>query len=371
MTMRHEKQNILVIEDESAIRDIIAEMLEEEDYQVTCAENGQEGLELAQAQFPDLIICDIMMPLMKGYDVLANLRSDTNTSIIPFIFLTAKADKMNLRIGMNLGADDYLTKPFTRSELIYAVKSRLERQAGVNQHYNQKLDELRKGISSSLPGELLSPVNGLVGLSEYLATKYNSISPDELLEIAQLINKTAWRFDRVVQNTLLYTKLALAENPLMLEDLQESCDYSLLTVKDTALKAAQVADRAADLHFNLEDIHVLISMKNLQKIVEELVDNACKFSSPGSPIHISTSLNEGYFRLQVRDQGCGMKSAKVADIGAYKKFDDEFHNGSGLGLVIVQQLIELYWGEFKLESTPGQGSLAQVNLPAVGSVVQH
>ncbi|MGG6293130.1 hybrid sensor histidine kinase/response regulator [Leptolyngbya sp. AN02str] len=363
--MRQAKQSILVIEDESSIRDIITEMLEDEDFQVTCAEDGQQGLELVQHHIPDLIICDIMMPRMQGYDVLSNLRSDEQTSIIPFVFLTAKADKVNLRTGMDLGADDYLTKPFTRSELIFAVKSRLERQAGLNKHYNQQLEELRKGISSSMPQELISPINGLVGLSEYLAAKYNSISADELLEIAQLINKSAWRFDRVVQNTLLYTKLALAETPMTPEDLQESCDYSLLTVKDSAIKAAQAVNRTADLQFELEDIHVLISMKNLQKIVEELVDNACKFSSAGTPIQISTRLCNEYFTLQVRDQGCGMKSVKVTDIGAYKKFNDEFSNGSGLGLIIVQQLIQLHRGEFAMESAPGAGTLVEVKLPTV------
>ncbi|MDX2231592.1 MAG: response regulator [Leptolyngbyaceae cyanobacterium bins.349] len=363
--MSQAKPRILVIEDDVSIQEIIVEMLEDENYQVICADNGQQGLALAEAEAPELIICDVMMPIMQGYDVLCNLRSNSDTSIIPFIFLTAKADKLNLRIGMNLGADDYLTKPFTRSELIFAVKSRLERQASFSKHYTQQLEELRKSISSSLPHELLSPVTGLVGLSEYLASKHNTISSDELLEIAQLINKAAWRFERVVQNTLLYTQFALAEDPLQLLDLQESCDYSLLTVKDTAIKVATAANRIDDLELSLADIHVLISMRNLQKIVEELVDNACKFSQPGQPVQVCTQFCEGYFMLRVQDQGCGIKSTKVNDIGAYKKLDQTFPNGSGLGLTIVQQLVELYRGNFSIESIPGQGTQVQVKLPAI------
>ena len=359
------KQRILVIEDESSIREIITEMLEDEDFEVSCAENGQQGLELVHETHPDLIICDVMMPLMHGYDVLSHLRSEEKTAIIPFIFLTAKADKSHLRIGMNLGADDYLTKPFTQSELIHAVHSRLDRQAGMNQHFNHKLEELRRGVSSALPHELLSPVNGLVGLSEYLASKYDSIDPTELLEIAQLINKSAWRFDRVVQNTLLYTKLALAEERQAILDLQETCDYSLLTVKDTAIAVTMTAKRHPDLKLTLENGNVCISMKNLRKIVEELVDNACKFSAPNTPINLLTSIQDGFFYLVVEDQGYGILPDQLSEIGAYKKFTSNYSGGFGLGLIIVQQLTELYRGEFSITSVPEQGTRVQIKLPVI------
>ena len=359
------KQHILVIEDESSIRDIITEMLEDENFEVSCAENGKQGLDLVHEKYPDLIICDVMMPLMHGYDVLSHLRSEEKTAIIPFIFLTAKADKSHLRIGMNLGADDYLTKPFTQSELIHAVHSRLDRQAGLNQHFNHKLEELRRGISSALPHELLSPVNGLVGLSEYLASKYDSIDPNELLEIAQLINKSAWRFDRVVQNTLLYTKLALAEEGQSILDLQETCDYTLLTIKDTAIAVTTNAKRHSDLKLTLENGHVCISMKNLRKIVEELVDNACKFSAPKTPIHILTYIQDDYFYLVVEDQGYGMLPDQISEIGAYKNFTSQYSGGFGLGLVIVQQLTELYRGECHITSIRNQGTRVEIKLPIV------
>ncbi|GAB4286613.1 MAG: hypothetical protein Fur0025_19310 [Oscillatoriaceae cyanobacterium] len=104
---------ILVVEDSEEIRGNIIDLLEAEDFDVVGAENGRWGVEIAQQQKFDLIICDIMMPEMDGYDVIAQLRQNPETADIPFIFLTAKSERNDLRQGMNLGADDYVTKPFT------------------------------------------------------------------------------------------------------------------------------------------------------------------------------------------------------------------------------------------------------------------
>lgn len=118
---------ILTIEDEDNIRDTIRETLTLEGFEVIQAENGKVGLKLAQEHLPDLIICDVIMPELNGYDVLRQLNQQRQTQGIPFIFLTAKNSLKDFRYGMNLGANDYLMKPFTAQELVMAVKSRLER----------------------------------------------------------------------------------------------------------------------------------------------------------------------------------------------------------------------------------------------------
>ena len=118
---------ILVIEDEDRLRENIAQILEFGDYQVYLASNGAMGVELAQQYQPDLILCDIMMKQLDGYGVLEALRADPTTANIPLIFVTAKADRDSMRSGMELGADDYVTKPFTTSELLNAVSTRLRR----------------------------------------------------------------------------------------------------------------------------------------------------------------------------------------------------------------------------------------------------
>jgi DNA-binding NarL/FixJ family response regulator len=120
-------KRILVIEDESEMRRNLATVLRLENYQPLTAENGRRGVELAKKENPDLILCDVMMPELDGFGVLEALRQDPRLALIPFIFLTAKSEKDDLRSGMNLGADDYLTKPVAKGELLSAIEARLKR----------------------------------------------------------------------------------------------------------------------------------------------------------------------------------------------------------------------------------------------------
>jgi len=122
-------KKILIIEDEPEMRRNIAALLRYRDYQPLAAENGDRGLELARRERPDLILCDVTMPELDGYEVLRRLRADAALALIPFIFLTAKGEKDDLRSGMNLGADDYLTKPVGNLDLVRAIETRLQRAA--------------------------------------------------------------------------------------------------------------------------------------------------------------------------------------------------------------------------------------------------
>lgn len=121
------KEKVLIIEDESDIRDNIRILLEAENYEIDSAKNGKEGILKAKKFLPDLIICDIMMPGVDGYEVLSELGNYKKTRLIPFIFLTAKVERSDLRKGMELGADDYIFKPFNSSELLQAIRTRLNK----------------------------------------------------------------------------------------------------------------------------------------------------------------------------------------------------------------------------------------------------
>ncbi|MDJ1174850.1 EAL domain-containing response regulator [Roseofilum capinflatum] len=138
---------ILVIEDEQAIRENVLELLESEGYEALGAENGREGLKIAQNAIPDLILCDVMMPEVTGYAVLTALQENPLLSHIPFIFLTAKSDRLDFRYGMELGADDYLMKPCLPNEILRAVAARLDKKASLNAHY---LQELQRQASQDL-----------------------------------------------------------------------------------------------------------------------------------------------------------------------------------------------------------------------------
>jgi DNA-binding NarL/FixJ family response regulator len=138
-------KKILVIEDEPEMRRNITTLLRYYDYEPIAAENGRVALELARREKPDLILCDVMMPELDGYGVLQALQSDASLARIPFIFLTAKGEKDDLRSGMNLGADDYLTKPVVNADLVRAIESRLRRSE------QQMKREFKPDFSSAAP----------------------------------------------------------------------------------------------------------------------------------------------------------------------------------------------------------------------------
>jgi CRP-like cAMP-binding protein/ActR/RegA family two-component response regulator len=142
-------KHILIIEDNNDIRENIVEILELADFQVYQANNGKTGIELAVKHKPDIILCDIMMPDLDGYGVLYMLNKNPETAAIPFIFLTAKAERIDLRKGMEMGADDYLTKPFDDIELLGAIESRLKKRDTQQNFYSNSLDKLNNLISKN------------------------------------------------------------------------------------------------------------------------------------------------------------------------------------------------------------------------------
>src|SRR6202046_5113552 len=135
-------KKVLIIEDNNDIRENVVEILELAGYQVFAANNGKTGVDLALKNVPDIILCDIMMPELDGYGVLYMLNKNPQMAAIPFIFLTAKAERLDLRKGMEMGADDYLTKPFDDMELLNAIESRLKKKELQQNFYSKSLDRL-------------------------------------------------------------------------------------------------------------------------------------------------------------------------------------------------------------------------------------
>ena len=142
-------KKILLIEDNPEVRDNTMEILTLANYDVITAENGRVGVELAQREKPDLIICDIMMPELDGYGVLHILSKNDQTAAIPFIFLTAKTEKADIRKGMNLGADDYLTKPFDDTDLLNAIEARFRKNAMQQKQYDASPEGLDNFIKDA------------------------------------------------------------------------------------------------------------------------------------------------------------------------------------------------------------------------------
>ncbi|MFB2837032.1 response regulator [Floridanema evergladense] len=358
---------ILVIEDEEAIRENLLELLNAKEFDAIAVENGFQGVQVAKEKKPDLIICDISMPELDGYGVLQALRSEPATAMIPFIFLTALVDKANNRKGMELGADDYLTKPCKPVELLKAIDIRLKKQAIINQQQSQKLEELRSSITFSLPHELRTPLNGILGFSELLLTELDTLEPDEIKEMVEQIQTSGKRLYRLIQNFLLYAELELiSTNPERIKALRNyQTEQSNSLITEQATQQVKQVQRQADLHLKLEYTQLNISAIRLKKIVEELVDNACKFSVPGTPINITSQINNNSFILSVSDKGRGMKPEQIESLGAYMQFERKLYEqqGSGLGLIIVKRIAELHGGSLNIESIPDRQTTVKVILP--------
>jgi signal transduction histidine kinase len=359
---------ILVIEDAQPLRKDIVEMLTFEGFEVMGAENGLVGVQCALEVVPDLIICDIMMPELDGYGVLQRLRQEPTTRTTPFIFLTARTDRSDVRQGMDLGAEDYLTKPFAASELISTVRAQLHKREIHEQMSHQKLDDLRDSIILALPHELRTPLTSILGFSDILMVDAYVMEPQRVAELAQYINNAALRLYRLIENYLFYAQLELLlADPRRVESMRQSYtqDPGVL-IQDQATSVAQNIGRETDLILDgVETATVRIADEYLRKIVEELVDNALKFSEAGKSVQVSAQVSGGSYLLAVTDHGRGMTPQQVNDVGAYMQFDRRIYEqqGSGLGLIISKRLAELHGGWMNIESMPNEQTTISVTLP--------
>lgn len=244
MKVNNQEIKILVIEDEESVRANILEILESEDFIAIGAKNGKTGIQEAKNELPDLILCDIMMPDIDGYTVLIELQEDPLTAIIPFIFLTAKTERDDLRLGMELGADDYITKPCTVTELLSAISIRLKKQAIYRQQFEterskakglqarvqelQKLSKNRTDLLQRLTQELRDPLSNItmaiqmlkLAPTERARANYLKILQQECSREIAIINQLSDFQISDVQEILL------TENVKLLQRFQSSSDQT-------------------------------------------------------------------------------------------------------------------------------------------------
>ncbi len=359
---------ILVIEDEPDICENVVEILELEGFETLFAHNGDMGIELALTHQPDLVLCDIMMPGTDGYQVLIALRDNPGTALMPFVFLTAKADRHSMRHGMTLGADDYITKPFMVADIVDTVTTRLEKQRVLTQRYTQVAADLRSNIFSMLPHELRTPLVSILGYAELLMWDVDTLSPDRISAMAERIFTSGTRLYNLVENFLVYAQIEIIKSDpgRRAELLDFSVNHVDELTTEIARDKAHAANREADLQITVaDDRSVRIALESLKKIIEELVDNAFKFSDPGTPVQVTTVVVDNTCQWTICDQGHGMTVEQIANVGAGMQFERRLfeQQGAGLGLVIAQQLVDLYAGTLVINSAPGVQTTVQVTLP--------
>ncbi|PJF28337.1 MAG: hybrid sensor histidine kinase/response regulator [Phototrophicales bacterium] len=365
--MNERKPKILVIEDVQSLRKDIIEMLGFEGYDAEGAENGLVGVEKASSFQPDLIICDIMMPGLDGHGVLEALRRQEWTDFA-FIFLTARTDREDMRHGMEQGAEDYLTKPFTASELLAAVRVQLEKLEKRRAEKQESVNTITRNIIFSLPHELRTPLNVIMGYSDLLMTADDTFPMERVAEFAQHINLSAMRLYRLFENFLIYAQtILITSDQAQINALRTGITYSPQRIIERAARTKAAHERLSDLQLDLTDIEaVSIAEDHLRRMVEELIDNAFKFSNPGTPVTVTAHPHDHGYQIKIEDRGRGMTPAQIASIGAYMQFDRIIYEqqGAGLGLAIAKRLTELYGGNFSIESEAGSGTRVILTLPS-------
>jgi signal transduction histidine kinase len=356
---------ILVVEDDSAQLQTILAILRANDYEAIGSDNGIDGAELAKTQLPDLIISDIHMNRGGGYDLLASIRNNPKTSAIPVILITAMPGETGFRKAMEMGADDFLQKPFAPAELLAAVRTRLHKHQMLLRQANAKLEELRKAMSFTIPHELQTPLNGILGYSDILRKQYEDLESMEIAWMAERILKNARRLQRLLGNYLLYAQLELKRMDQLHSGAQTETHDAHEVVRTTVEVKAQEYGRVGDLHLDLAEGSVAISPPYFKKILEEIVDNALKFSKVGSPVFVASSLRPEGFVFTITDRGRGMSPLQIKEIGAFVQFDRQIYEqqGLGLGLILASRLAQLHGGQLTVQSEVGVGTTVKIQLP--------
>jgi two-component system sensor histidine kinase/response regulator len=355
--------NILIIEDEVEIRQTLQDLLELNDYTVTAAADGREGLALAQS-CPDLIFCDIGLPGLDGYEVLTAVRQLPQCRDIPFIFLTARVDRNDQRRSMALGADDFISKPFTEKDIIDAIHSRVDRLQPMRKEIEQLVGEHRSEITANWAHELLTPLNAVLGGLDLIEQEGDDISRDYLKELLQIIREGANRQHDLSKKLVLYFELQrIKEAPPSNNRSKCSVSKAIEAGVDRAVKAE---NRSQDITMQCASGEVPLYSEHLTEAIAEVVGNAFRFSKPGQHVKLTGVQNADRYIVEIVDEGIGMTSEQMTNIGSFMQFDRDKmeQQGLGLGLAIAHFVAEIGGGKFSLHPGPGGvGLLVRFDLP--------
>ncbi len=360
---------ILIVDDVVSNVLLLKILLANEKYQVCTANCGNMCIEQAKKESPDLILLDVMMPDINGFDTATILKKDPTTADIPIIFLTALNNPSDLVHGFQVGASDFLTKPFNKEELVIRVFHQIKLVAA--RHIIEKQNaELRATISnrdkmySVIAHDLRSPMASIRMVLNLVAT---AISPDvigpELYGLLDKANKESEDVHDLLDNLLKWTKSQTGRLNVVTQDL-DLCDI-IPGVVDIFEIIAQT--KHIKLNYQCTDEPLVVRADNdmLKTVVRNFMSNAIKFSPENSEINITMTSEGDYAKISVRDHGVGIAPERLATI--FKKGDTTYgtsgEEGSGLGLQLCADFARKNGGDVMVESELGKGSVFSVLVP--------
>jgi CheY-like chemotaxis protein len=369
--------SILVVDDEPDNFDVIETLLSNQDYQLHYAANGQEALNSLEMINPDLILLDVMMPNMDGIEVCQKIKTDIQWKAIPVIMVTALTAKEDLARCLEAGADDFVSKPINRIELVARIKSmlRIKQQYDTIQYFSviqrntinilgQNLEELTSNLATNLPHELNTPLTGIMSIITLLQCNLENMNSVEIQDLLSLANQSAHRLESLTNKFLIYLELELQTTQQKPMEIARTRVSSSIFERKIKLYADDF-NRSSDLVFEIEEANVCLSERYLFIIFQELVDNALKFSQQGTKILVKTEVRDKTLEISLQDQGRGMTTEQVAKIGAFMQFEKKVfaQPGTGIGLKIVKKIVELAGGKFSITSVYQQETLVKISLP--------
>ncbi len=362
------KEQILIVEDDLAMSAGIRDVLDMAGYRVQLAENGQEALDVLKTFRPDLIISDIMMPEMDGFEFLEQVRRRSEWAAIPFIFLTAKGQRSDIRAGKQLGADDYLVKSVDLEDLLVVVRAKLDRAMVLKQQTRMEMEALKNNILNMLSHEFRTPLTYITGYVDLM--QEGNWSVEDLQKFLHRIKGGSARLNRLVEDFLLMVRFeaddarqAYAMDKRLFKDWESLINRTFNIVRESATQRG--LELIADVAPRLPVIEAHEGY--LENALQRLLENAVKFSRSGSgQITVTVRSDNGSVVLSVIDQGIGISATEIPRI--FEKFHqinrEKFEQqGAGIGLAIVRSIVDLHHGEIECVSQEGVGSEFRLRFP--------
>ena len=387
------KANILVVDDTPQNLKLLSSMLEEHDFNVRCAINGLLALNTAQSGWSDLILLDITMPEMNGYEVCKKLKAQENTKDIPVIFLSALDDVADKKQAFAVGGVDYISKPFQVDEVLVRVGTHLqtrELQKNLEQQVKERTIQLTQSLQTAeaankaksqflanMSHELRTPLNAIIGYSEILQEEAEDLNSEAFIPDLQRIHNSAIHLLGLISDILDLSKIEADRMELYLESfaISSSIESTVETVHPLIIKKGNT------LKINYsEDIGSMYTdLVKTRQCLLNLLNNANKFTEQGEiklTVKRYYKASDPWISFQIEDTGIGMTPEQIdklfqpftqADISTTRKY-----GGTGLGLTISQKFCQMMGGELTVESELNKGSTFTINLPArIESTISH
>lgn len=360
---------ILIVDDNPVNLQVLGNILREQQYKTAVAKDGDTVLKFVKKRLPDLILLDIMMPKMDGFEVCRQLKCDETTREIPVIFISALTDTAEKLKGFHAGGVDYITKPFQKEEVLARVSAHLNlRRSHVQlQSLNQQLQEANASkdkFFSIIAHDLRSPFKTLLGFAQLLSNNFENYTPDKQKHLADRISDYAEQLHLLLENLLAWSRLQRG----LMEHYPEEMSLYEIAEETIHLFQANAEQKQITLRNTIgEAITVYADSNMVTTIIRNLTSNALKFTDTGGAITLSAAPYENDVEITVSDTGVGMSAE---DLSKLFRIDVNYNNvgtagekGTGLGLILCQELVEKNDGRIWAESEPGEGTLFKFTLP--------